>query len=75
MSKNQEKIKEALENIEKGLATINTNEDWLQFLSFQAQFYNYSFGNAILIYLQSGGQATYVKGYKSWNKLGRYVKK
>lgn len=72
---NQDKIKSALERIDKGLETINTNEDWMKYLQFQSLFYNYSFGNAILIYSQSGGQATYVKGYKSWNKLGRYVKK
>ena len=74
MSKNQDKIKAALERIDKGLATINTDKDWLQYLSFQSLFYNYSFGNTILIYLQNPN-ATYVKGYKSWNKIGRYVKK
>lgn len=74
MNKNQEKIKAALERIDLGLATINTDEDWLKFLSFQAQFYNYSFGNAMLIFSQNPN-ATYVKGYKAWNKLGRYVKR
>lgn len=74
MSKNQEKIKAALERIDIGLATINTDEDWLNFLCFQAQFYNYSFGNAMLIFSQNPN-ATYVKGYKAWNKLGRYVKR
>ena len=74
MNKNQEKIKAALERIEEGLATINTNEDWLQYLCFQSKFYNYSFGNTILIYSQNP-EASYVKGYKAWNQLGRYVKK
>ena len=74
MSKNQEKIKAALNRIEDCLATINTDEDWLKFLCFQAQFYNYSFGNAMLIFSQNPN-ATYVKGYKAWNQLGRYVKK
>lgn len=74
MSKNQEKIKEALDRIDQGLATINTDKDWLQFLCFQAQFYNYSFGNAMLIFSQNPN-AIYVKGYKAWNQLGRYVKK
>lgn len=71
---NQDKIKTALEAIDKGLATINTNEDWIHFLSFQSQFYNYSFGNAMLIYLQRP-DATYVKGFKAWNQLGRHVVK
>lgn len=74
MSKNQEKIKAALERIDNSLAAINTDEDWLHFLCFQAQFYNYSFGNAMLIFSQNPN-ATYVKGYKAWNKLGRYVKR
>lgn len=74
MSKNQEKIKQALDRIENAVESINTNEDWLKFLSFQSLFYNYSFGNAMLIYSQNP-EASYVKGYKAWNQLGRYVKK
>lgn len=74
MSKNHDKIKAALTRIEDGLATINTNEDWLSYLKFQSLFYQYSFGNAILIYTQNP-EATYVRGYKAWNQLGRYVKK
>ena len=70
----QEKIKEALNRIEEGLDAINTDEDWLRFITFQSSFYNYSFGNTMLIYMQNP-EATYVKGYKAWNKLGRYVKK
>ena len=74
MSNNQDKIKAALKRIDDSLATINTDKDWLQYLSFQSLFYNYSFGNTILIYSQNPN-ATYVKGYKAWNQLGRYVKK
>lgn len=74
MNKNQEKIKAALDRIESSLAAINTNEDWLNYLCFQSKFYNYSFGNTILIFSQNP-EASYVKGYKSWNQLGRYVKK
>lgn len=74
MNKNQEKIKAALERIDTCLATIDTDEDWLRYLSFQSLFYNYSFGNTILIYSQNP-EASYVKGYKAWNQLGRYVKK
>lgn len=74
MSKNQDKIKAALERIDSCLATIDTDEDWLGYLSFQSLFYNYSFGNTILIYSQNP-QATYVRGYKAWNQLGRYVKR
>lgn len=71
---NQEKIKEALDRIQTGLAAINTDQDWLKYLQFQSLFYNYSFGNTMLIYVQNP-EATYVKGLRAWNRLGRYVKK
>lgn len=74
MNKNQAKIRTALERIDQSLAAINTDEDWLNFLCFQSRFYNYSFSNAMLIFSQNP-QASYVKGYKAWNQLGRYVKK
>lgn len=47
---NADKIKAALERIEQGLATINTDEDWISFLRFQSLFYQYSFGNTIMIF-------------------------
>ncbi len=71
---NSDKIKDAIKRIEEGLGNINNDADWLAFLAFQSRFYNYSFGNVMLIYLQNP-EATYVMGYKAWNKLGRYVKK
>lgn len=74
MNRRYEKIQEALERIDQGLENINTDEDWLKFLRFQTLFYNYSFGNTLLIYIQNP-EATYVKGFKAWTKLGRYVKK
>lgn len=70
----QEKIKAAFEQIEEGIAAINTDKDWLQFLAFQSKFYNYSIGNTMLIYRQNPN-ASFVKGYRAWNDLGRYVKK
>ncbi len=70
----QEKIKAAFEQIEEGIAAINTDKDWLQFLGFQSRFYSYSIGNTMLIYRQNP-DASFVKGYRAWNDLGRYVKK
>ena len=71
---NADKIKAALKHIEQGLATINSDEDWISFLRFQSLFYQYSFGNTMMIFLQNP-EATYVMGYKAWNKLGGYVRK
>lgn len=73
-STNQEKIQAALDRIDNAVENINTDADWLAFLSFSSKFYNYSARNTLLIYAQNP-QASYVKGYKAWNQLGRYVKK
>ncbi|MCR5322026.1 MAG: ssDNA-binding domain-containing protein [Lachnospiraceae bacterium] len=74
MNSNAEKVKEALTRIEKGLESINTDKDWIKYLEFQSRFYHYSFQNSMMIFVQNP-QATYVAGYRAWNKLGRYVKK
>ena len=70
----QDKIKSALTSIEQGLATINSNEDWMKYLSFNSRFYNYSYNNIILIMMQRP-DATYVAGYTAWRKMNRFVKK
>lgn len=71
---NQEKTKEALAKIEAAVENIRTNEDWLQYLAFQAKFYRYSPRNVLLIRAQNPA-ASFVKGYKAWHELDRYVKK
>ena len=70
---NQEKIKSALESIEHGLAAINTDKDWIRYLTFCSSFYNYSYNNIILIMMQRPN-ATFVAGYRAWQKMNRYVK-
>lgn len=74
MTKNQEQIKAALNSIEQGLATINTNEDWIRYLNFCSSFYRYSYNNIILIMMQRP-DATFVAGYTAWRKMNRYVKR
>jgi antirestriction protein ArdC len=67
-------VHEAYEQLHNALMNINTNEQWLQYLSFQSRFYNYSFNNSMLIYIQNP-DASFVAGYKNWQDLNRYVKK
>lgn len=74
MDKDKEKVKNAIARIEQGLDAISTDADWRQYLEFQSKFYTYSYGNTLLIYSQNP-RATYVKGYRAWNQLGRYVKR
>ena len=72
MGKNQEKIEAALARIDEGMENINTDKDWMEFLTFQSRFYSYSFRNTIRIYRQKPG-ATFVKGLNAWNQRGRYL--
>ena len=74
MDNNKDKVKNAIARIGQGPDAINTDADWLKFLAFQSKFYNYSYGNTLLIY-QQNPQSTFVKGYRAWNQLGRYVKR
>ncbi len=73
-SSNQEKIQAALDRIDSAVANINTDADWLAFLAFSSKFHSYSARNILLIYAQKP-EATFVKGFKAWHELGRYVKK
>jgi len=69
-----EKIQESLKELERGLETFQSSNIWKDYLDTVAQFHNYSPCNCILIKLQKP-QSTYVAGYHTWKKLGRYVKK
>ena len=66
-------IKNALEKLtvelEKG-----TSQQFKKFLAAMAKFHRYSWGNALLITLQRS-DAKHVAGYRTWQKLGRQVKK
>jgi len=67
------KTQEALERVKKAFLNFDENE-WKMFLSFCSKFHSYSWNNRILIYLQKP-QATLLKGYRSWQKMGRQVKR
>lgn len=70
----QDKTKELLENLEKGIRGAMNSENYKAFLRVQSQFHSYSANNTWLIYLQNE-DATRVAGYKTWQKLGRQVMK
>lgn len=64
--KQLEKLAEALE--------LGKSESFKKYLSVMARFHNYSMRNQLLI-LSQQPDATKVAGFKSWTKLGRWVKK
>lgn len=53
---------------------LRSSEGWLAWLKFARRFRNYSLGNQLLIQAQRPG-AKLVAGYRSWESLGRHVKK
>lgn len=65
--------KEALEKVKKSFLDFD-NTSWKEFLVFSAKFTSYSYNNRFLVYYQMP-EATYLKGYRAWQKEGRQVKK
>lgn len=69
------KIEEIKEDIAHALKAISSSPELvMKFREFIQRFHNYSFQNMILIFTQYP-HAVQVAGYKTWQKLGRHVKK
>jgi hypothetical protein len=64
-----ENVKHLIEQLEQGKSEALT-----AYLSAMARFHNYSFGNILSIACHRP-DATHVAGIRTWNELGRYVKK
>lgn len=74
----KEKVNALSEELEKGVISVLDSKEYADYLKFMASFHNYSFNNSLLIYYQSkklGFTASMVKGFQTWKKDGRFVKK
>lgn len=69
-----EKLKKLTDRLEQGIRSVFESERYREYLSVMERFHSYSMNNTILIMLQKP-EASYVAGYKTWESLGRYVKK
>ncbi|MDQ2786525.1 MAG: ArdC-like ssDNA-binding domain-containing protein, partial [Chloroflexota bacterium] len=69
-----EKMRDALATLERGIAAILDGDDFARYLALLARFHMYSPNNVALIHIQSP-TATRVAGYRAWQTLGRQVKK
>ena len=65
---------DALKLLEAGITKLIESGEWTRYLKTQAAFHNYSFGNTLLIASQCP-EASRVAGFKTWQKLGRHVRK
>ena len=69
-----ERMTTLMQQLEAGVQAIQTSEDFKQYLRTAARFHAYSPNNVVLILAQKS-EATRVAGYKTWQSLGRQVKK
>jgi len=67
----RDKLAALHEQISDGVAALVESQAWRAMLDTAAKFHSYSLGNLLLI----GGQATRVAGFRSWQSLGRQVRK
>src|SRR5947209_16701904 len=68
-NKTNEAVSYLIAALESGQSDVLT-----QYLNAMARFHNYSFGNIMLIARQKP-EATNVAGIRTWNSLGRFVKR
>ncbi len=67
--KTKEAVNYLVQSLEAGQSSVLT-----QYLRAMAKFRNYSFGNIMLIARQKP-DATNVAGFRTWNSLGRFVRR
>ncbi len=70
----QDKLTALHEQISDGVAALVDSEGWRAMLDTAAKFHSYSLGNLLLIGAQAP-QATRVAGFRTWQSLGRQVRK
>ncbi|MDK9322193.1 ImmA/IrrE family metallo-endopeptidase [Propionibacterium freudenreichii] len=66
---------EALQqSIAEQVEQLRQSEQWTRFLAFAQTFHRYSLNNLLLILAQNP-EATHVAGYRTWQSIGRQVRK
>ena len=70
----RERIDESVETLAKAVDDVRASEAFQRYLDVQARFHSYSWHNCMLIAMQCP-DASRVAGYRTWQKLGRQVKR
>jgi len=70
----QDKLAALHEQISDGVAALVESQGWRAMLDTAAKFHSYSLGNLLLIGAQAP-QGTRVAGFRTWQSLGRQVRK
>lgn len=69
-----ERTRAILTQLEEAVGAIQDSVSFHRYLDLQSRFHHYSFGNVLLI-LSQRPEATRVAGYRTWQGLGRQVRK
>lgn len=69
-----ERREEERERIESAVRELATSEGWTNYVRTRSRFHHYSANNCLLIALQCP-EASHVTGYRTWQGLGRQVRK
>lgn len=67
-------VVESLGRLEQAVAAIQDSETFRRYLDAQARFHTYSWGNVLLI-LGQRPHATQVAGFRTWQRMNRYVRR
>jgi hypothetical protein len=73
-TKKENKTTEVFNKLVDGVTEIIDSGEYTKFLKFSKNFHHYSFNNIVLIFLQMEN-ATQVAGFKTWQSMGRKLKK
>lgn len=66
--------KKKIEQLQQKIKSFKTSREFLEFVRAMSRFHTYSFRNQMLI-LSQKPKATRVAGFRTWRKMGRYVKR
>jgi len=67
-------VRELVEKLTEGVERLGSEGRWQEFLDAQARFHRYSYANTLLI-LDQLPEAAAVAGYRSWQAMGRSVRR
>lgn len=73
-----EAVERLHQQLRESLHALVTSEDWRKALAVAARFHDYSFANTQLIWSQAlarGFEPSRVAGYRTWQQLGRQVRR
>src|SRR6266516_637205 len=65
---------QSLSRLAQAVSKIQDSETFRRYLDAQSRFHQYSWGNVLLILLQRP-DATRIAGYRTWQSMGRYVRR